>query len=221
MKKILSLSMVALLLMSISFSGCSNKPEIDFASTYVQGILDTIYLGEQSSEFLDITKVNTLSQLEEEYEKGIKAEAEYFFYYFDLTSDFANFEDELIAMYKNIYQSAEYQVQPSIKTGEIYYVDVVITPIDVIDKVVEEDLADYIESFRETSENGEFEEFTEEEYNNLYTSGIIELVQGRIQNLGYYEEQTITVEVVADSEDGLYYIHGNGLAEIDDTIIKY
>lgn len=221
MKKILTLSTMILLLISISFSGCGNEPEIDSASTYVQGILDTIYLGEQSSEFLAITKVNNPSQLEEEYENGIKAEVDYFSYYFNLDSASAAFEEELTDMYKSIYQHSKYQVQPSIKTDETFYVDVVISPIDVIYKVVEEDLASYIESFRAASENGELDGLTEEEYNNLYASGIIELVQKRIQNLGYYEDQTVTVEVVAGSEDGLYYIHDNSLAEIDAIIIKY
>ena len=221
MKKTLTLFIIALLLVSTFFSGCSNNPEIDVANIYVQGILDTIYLGQQSNDFLVITKISTLAQLGEEYENGMKTEADYFSYYFNLEAASEDFEEELMDMYKDIYQYAKYQVQTSSQIGDIYYVDVVVSPIDVIDKVVKEDLASYLEGFQFSAENGDFDELTEEEYNDVYVSGIIELVQGRIQNLGYYEDQTITVEVITDNEDGLYYIRGNSLAEIDEAMIKY
>ena len=221
MKKTITLLTIILLLVSTLFSGCGNNAETDFANIYVQGILDTIYLGQQSENFLDITKIDMLSQLSDEYENGMKAEANYFSYYFNLDSASTAFENELIDMYKDIYQYAKYQVQASSQIEDTYYVDVVVSPIDVVYKVVEEDLAGYMESFQSSAENGNFDELTEEEYNNLYVSGIIELVQGHMQNLGYYEDQTITVEVITDIEDGLYYIRGNGLAEIDEVMIKY
>ena len=221
MRNTLTRLMIAVLLLATLFAGCTKEPEIDFANIYVQGVLDTIYLGQQSKDFLDITKIGTLSQLGEEYENGMKAEADYFSYYFNLEDGAEAFEEELIDMYKAIYQHAKYEVRASSKIDATYYVDVVVSPIDVIYKVVEEDLASYIEDFEASAEDGEFDELTEEEYNNLYTSGIIELVQENLQSVGYYEDQTITVEVVENSEDGLYYIHGNGLAEIDEIIIKY
>jgi hypothetical protein len=38
---------------------------------------------------------------------------------------------------------------------------------------------------------------------------------------GYGEPVTLTLEVVQNPEDELYYIKGNGLAEIDEQIIQY
>ncbi|NCB42403.1 MAG: hypothetical protein EOM59_07255 [Clostridia bacterium] len=221
MKKTISILMMILLIVLSLFSGCGKDSEMDFANIYVQGILDTIYLGHQSKEFLDITKIDTLSQLGEEYENGMKAEADYFIYYFNLGSASEQFKEELIDMYKEIYTQAKYEVQASSETGDIYYVDVVIHPIDVIYRFVEEDLASYIESFRISTEDRDFDDLTEEEYDELYASGIIEKVQENIQDLDYYETQTITVEVALHEEDNLYYIQGNGLAEIDAAIIKY
>lgn len=221
MKKMTTLLAVALLFVSTLFSSCAKDVDTDFANIYVKGILDTIYLGQQSEDFLDITKVSTFSQLGEEFENGMKAEASYFTYYFNLSTSLESLEAELIDMYKNIYKSAKYEVSPSSLIDDVYYVDVIVSPIDVIYKVVEEDLTVYIENFKASAENGDFDNLSKEEYDELYASGIIEMVQERILTLGYDKPQTITVEVTASSEDGLFYIRGNSLAEIDKVIIKY
>lgn len=221
MKKHITLLITVLLLASILFSGCAKNEEIDFANIYVKGILDTIYLGQQSKDFLDITKIDTLAELGEEYENGMKAEANYFSYYFTLSSAAEGFEEELVDMYKDIYQHAKYQVKPSSQVEDVYYVDVLISPMDIIYKVVEEELTDYIESFKAAAENGDFDDLSKEDYDKLYADGLIAMIAERMANIGYYEEQTVTVEVTENSEDGLYYIRGNGLAEIDELIIKY
>lgn len=221
MKKRISLLAIALLVTATLLSGCNSNTEKDSANIYVKGILDTIYLGQQSNEFLDITKIDTVTQLGEEYENGMKAEASYFSYYFTLNSAAETFEKELIDMYKNIYQFSKYEVQPSSQEGDVYYVDVIVSPIDIIYKVVEEDLPAYVDGFKSSAENGDFESLSKEEYDALYARGIVQMVEDRMQNPGYDEEQTITVEVTQSSEDGLYHIRGNGLAEIDEAIIKY
>ncbi len=220
MKKRIALLLVMAMIATVTFAGCGGTTKDDFAQVYVQGILDTLYRGQYNSDFLAITNYESTDQLEKEYENGILAEADYFAYYFKVSKLTADTKTDITDLYKDLYGFSKYQVNPSTGTDGVYTVDVVISPIDVIQKVTQEDLPDYLESLRESFEDGAFEDLTEVEYEDAYALGIIALIENRMKNVGYLEDETITVQLVKD-KGGLYYIQDGDLAAIDEHIIKY
>lgn len=221
MKKRMVLLLAAALMITAAFSGCGSPAESDFAQTYVQGVLDTLYLGQYNEEFLAITDYESVDELAEDYENGILVETDYFAYYFDVALLTDATRAELADLYKEIYSFSNYQVQPSSGDENAYSVEVTISPIDVMKKVVDEDMDYYLESFQRLYDNGEFDSLTEAEYEDLYAAGIIALIRDRMADIGYLEDQTLTVSLAPSQEDGLYYIQNNGLAQIDEYIIQY
>jgi len=221
MKKQITVLLITAFIISMAFSGCTKKIVQDLPQTYVQGILDTLYLGQYNEEFLAITAPNSTDQLMQEYENGINTEVDYFAYYFNLPTLSSKSRLVLIDMYKDIYIYSKYQVKPSVNQGNVYSIDIVVSPIDIIYNVVQEYIAGYIEDMNNSQESGEFKDLTEEEYNEMYVLGIVEIVQNNIENLGYLADQTVTVRVGIDQEDGLYYIKDDDLAKIDECVIKY
>ena len=221
MKKRIALLLAVTIISMAAFAGCGSGSQKDFAAVYVQGILDTLYLGQYNSDFLALTDYESEDQLAREYENGILAETDYFAYYFNVSTLSEKTRADLQELYKEIYSFSKYKVNPSTGAEGSYDVDVVISPIDVIQKVTQEDLPDYLESLRESFEDGAFEDLTEVEYEDAYALGIIALIKDRMTDIGYLEDQTLTVHVVKDAEDGLYYVQDDGLAQIDEHIIKY
>ena len=221
MKKRIALLLAVTIISMAAFAGCGSGSQKDFAAVYVQGILDTLYLGQYNSDFLALTDYESEDQLAREYENGILAETDYFAYYFNVSTLSEKTRTDLEELYKEIYSFSKYQVNPSTGAEGSYDVNVVVSPIDVIQKVMDEDIQDYIASLQARYEDGTFEDLSEEAYEDIYVSGIIGLIKDRMTDIGYLEDQTITVHVVKDAEDGLYYVQDDGLAQIDEHIIKY
>lgn len=221
MKKRMALLLAAALMITAAFAGCGSPAEDDFARAYVQGVLDTLYLGQYNEDFLAITDYESADDLAEDYENGILVETDYFAYYFDVSLLTDETRTMLVELYKELYRFSKYQVAPSSGDESEYMVEVTISPIDVIKNVVEEDIEYYLESFQRLYDNGDFDSLTEAEYEDLYAQGIIALIQDRMADVGYLEDQTVTVSLIQDEADGLYYIQNDGLAEIDEYIIQY
>lgn len=221
MKKRMLLLLAAALMITAAFAGCGSPAEDDFAKTYVQGVLDTLYLGQYNEDFLAITDYESVDELEEDYENGILVETDYFAYYFDVSLLTDATRSRLAELYKELYSFSKYQVAPSSGDENAYTVEVTVSPIDVIKKVVDEDMDYYLESFQRLYDNGDFDSLTEAEYEDLYAQGIIALIQDRMADVGYLEDQTVTVSLAQDETDGLYYIQNDGLAQIDEYIIQY
>ncbi len=217
MKQSIKICAMILLLSSLFLTGCGPDTPPDFAQVYVRGILDTLYLGEYSEDFLSVTDTKDPAVLEAEYETGLETETNYFAYYFGIDELTDTEKEHVLDMYRELYQLARYEVHPSVAGENSYTVDVTVEPLDVISRVVAEDL-DAFAAEQKAASSGDM---TEEEYQERYVQGLVALIQAKMNEPGYHEPVTLTVEVTEDPEDGLYYLQGNGLAEIDEQIIRY
>lgn len=218
MKKTLYALFVILLLAIPALGGCGEQEAPpDFAQIYVQGILDTLYQGEYTEEFLTVTDTEDPAELEAEYLAGLDTEVNYFAYYFGIDELSESAKTDLTALYRDLYRLSRYEVLPSVPLEDDYIVDVIVEPLDVIDRVVKEDLESFAFEMKSASSYG----ITSDEYEQQYVEGLIERIREKMETPGYREPVTIKLEVVRNSDDGLYYIKGNGLAEIDEQVLRY
>lgn len=198
---------IGLLAVLCLLGGCA-PTEFD-ASRYVQGILDSTYL-ERYDDYIELTGV-TAEQAKDEFLQGLDAEADVFLQYYGIESVSQPVRDELISMYREIYQKSKYTVGEAQKTGEGYRVEVTISPIDIF-------------SISGSAVDAKINELAAQsggpERNDDLANGIIGAVRAYIPQIGYTEERTVSVLVYRD-EEGLYGLGEDDFYSLDQWIIDY
>lgn len=185
---------------------------------HLQGNLDAQYLNKYSDEYLN-SVVNTKEELEKAYDDGLDYEADYFIEYFGIVIDKCadTVKTEIKDMYKEIYSHAKYEIGDASKSGDTYLVSLTIYPIDIVQKVINEDWDAFAEAWQA---DDTLYDMTEEEFETAWAEGIIDLFKARIDSIDYLEPETISVQIVKD-DDGVYTISSNDFQRIDSLIIQY
>lgn len=185
---------------------------------HLQGNLDAQYLNKYSDEYLN-SVVNTKEELEKAYDDGLDVEADYFIEYFGIVIDKCtdSVKTEIKDMYKEIYSHAKYEVGDASKSGDTYLVSLTVYPIDIVQKVVNEDWDAFAEAWQA---DDTLYDMTEEEFETAWAEGVIGLFKARLDSIDYLEPETISVQIVKD-ESGIYTISSNDFQRIDSLIIQY
>ncbi len=222
--KVLLLTLAIILAFSLMLSGCGKEEPSDFAKTHVQGLLDGMYKGQYNKDLGEVSDV-TKEDIEDMYELNIELEAEWFVDYFELADLFEVGEvseesmDSIEEFYKKVYAKAKYEVHSSVKQDENYLIDVDVYPIDIIEKFHEEDSDKLFDDFLARIEAGEFDELSDEEVNDEFIKSMLEMLEARIEKIGYSDKETVTFTMVKDPDDGLYFVEDELMA--DAYIITY
>ena len=95
-----------------------------------------------------------------------------------------------------------------------------VYPIDIFQKVNDEDSEAFLADIQERANAGEFVNMTDDEYEVVWAQAIIDMVSARIDSIGYLDPQTISVQVVK-GEDNVYVIDDSDFNRIDSLIIAY
>lgn len=217
MKKVLALVLGAVLCLGV-LAGCGSSFS---AADLVQGNLDLIYLNKYTEDYLKSVDL-TASQADEQYEAGIAVEVDYFSTYFELVLESCDesIEPQLIEMYHQIYDHSKYEVGGVSKNGDTYLVELTVYPIDIMQKVVEEDLDGFLTTWSERISAGEIDVNDEAALETAWAQSVIDLVSARISTIGYLDAETISVQVVKN-EEGVYTIDDSDFSCIDSLIISY
>lgn len=216
MRKLRSLALVCIF--GLLFGGCSLFGSVSEADIQllVQGNLDVIYLNQPSAAYLKLVG-STEDEARQDYEDGVWTEVDSAATFFDVALEYC---DESVSqrwfdLLCNIYDSAKYQVAQPVKTDDGYTVEVTVEPIDIFKKVIEEDLADARE---ERWDNQEFS--TQEELEAAWADLILDLLEARLDSIGYLDAETVTVRVEKD-EDSYYTMNSDDFYKVDWYIIYY
>jgi len=215
----------SVVILSMLLTGCGNLFGTSFdAAKYVKGNIDSIYLGVFSKEFMDIV-VDTEAELKEQHELGLQAEAEFFMHYFDIADDALtdDMRKEIIEMYRQIYTHSRYEVGEATKSGDTYLVSVTIYPMDIMSRIVEEDVEPFMDLWIARDGAGEFDNMSIEDIERVWARDIIDLVKARINSIGYLDPQTISVQVNLNKSNGqeVWIIDDHDFSRIDAYIIAY
>ncbi len=191
------------------------------AKALVQGNLDVIYLGTYDQDYLDMVEI-TEEEAEASYNEGIENEATFFCDYFDVDWDALTAEGQqaILDMYKQIYQHSKYEVGEVTRNSDTYLVELTVYPIDIIKKFVDEDSDFFLDSWQHRLDTGEFDLYTDEEFEQAWASEIVTLISARLDNIGYLDPETISVQIAQD-DDGYYVITDNDFQRIDELMIAY
>lgn len=224
LKKVLAIALSAVLCLGL-LAGCGSSFS---ASDLVKGNLDLIYLNQYTDTYLksvDLTK----EEANQQYEDGIALEVSYFINYFSIEADYCDdsIEPQITELYHQIYDYSKYEVGGVSKNGETYLVELTVYPIDIMQKVMEEDLDAFYDQWNARLESGEFgdslESMSDEQYEAFETAwaqAVIDMVSARVASIDYLDPQTISVQVTKDSS-GVYTIDSSDFSRIDGLIISY
>ena len=106
------------------------------------------------------------------------------------------------------------------RSGDTYLVQLTVYPIDIFQKVADEDTDSFWENMQTRADAGEFADMTDEEYEVVWAQAVIDMVAARIDSIDYLDPQTISVQVVKD-DDGVYSIDTSDFNRIDSLMIAY
>ena len=216
------IALILTLVLSISvLTGCSSGISNYTAADLVQNNLDLIYLNKYTNDYLERVGL-TKNEADQEYWDGIATEVAYFADYFDIVLDSCDpsIETQITEMYNKIYSYSKYEVGNQTKNGDTYLVELTVYPIDIISQVMDNDVDAFLDEWYDLGDSGEFDEATDEEVETRWAQMVIDMVSARISSIGYLEPETISVQVVKDS-NGIYSISQNDFERIDYLIIAY
>ena len=209
--------------MIVSLSGCdelSNLIRSGFdASGYIQGILDCTYKAEYD-QYMQLTDA-TEEEAQAAYESGIDVESQTFMSYMGIDTSLVSEEtvEGIKDFYRRVYQKSSEEVKDAVKTDTSFAVEVVIDPIDIFHQAWD-DLNAFAEDFNTRYENGEFDDYTAEAYEEEYDTGVLEICNQYVDTCGYLSPVTVVVTVYPD-ENGIYGISDDDFSRLDLEIISY
>ena len=95
-------------------------------------------------------------------------------------------------------------------------IHITISPIDFLPSSGDK-LAAYVEGFDQRIDAGEFNDITKEEYERIFASELLDMLEESAKGITYREPQTITVKIQEGSS--AYYISDDDLRTIDSLIV--
>lgn len=185
------------------------------ASGYVRGVLNNIYLGDSAeyTKMVDITE----EEAAEEYKQGIEVEADFFLQYYGIGEVSDDVYQQIVDMYKTIYQQSKFEVQEAIKNGDDYNVEVLISPIDVIVNS-EEDISAAVDEFVAAADPADYPD--DLSINDALARIVVDVINGNMPELGWQDQKSIIVKVEKD-DAGYYGLSSDAISQLDQDMIAY
>lgn len=182
---------------------------------YVKSLITSNYLG-VSNEYVRLTGANE-EDAEALYLQNVTRLADNLsaFYGLNVSAD-PELAPAMVNLAKQIYSKAKFDVGKAYKDNNIYYVDVTIYPIDIINQTHPE-IVEYVENFNTAVENGDYYDYTKEEYEYEFASGLIGILAGAVEDIDYAPAEKVKVRIITTEDT--YYIGNEDFRNIDRKII--
>ena len=195
-----SARVISLALAAVLFTGCSARFD---AAAFVEDTLDARYRGVCSPELPDLT-LNTEEEITALYKAVLESEAEYFCAFFDInkTRIPVSLHDDIVKMLARILSSADFTPGEAVKTENGFSVSVAVRPLDIMQKVISEDISAFTDEWQTLADLKELEGMSVDEFETRWARGVIELVSVRIPKIGQLEAETVSVRVTKETYEG-------------------
>ena len=205
--------LVLCLALLLCLAGCGTNASNYQA--YVKSLITSNYLG-VSNEYVRLTGANE-EDAEALYLQNVTRLADNLsaFYGLDISGD-PELAPAMVNLSKQIYSKAKFDVGKAYKDNNIYYVDVTIYPIDIINQTHPE-IVEYVQKFNEAVDRGDYYDYTKEEYEYEFASGLIGILAGAVEDIDYASAEKVKVRIITTEDT--YYIGNEDFRNIDRKII--
>lgn len=203
------------LMVILSLTACGAKREERYL-TYVDSLISANYLN-ASEEY---TRTTGASQDEADamYLQNVTRLADNLesFYGLNISSD-TELAPRMVELAKRIYSKARFSTDRSYKDNNIYYVDVTIYPIDLLNQT-HEDVLNYVNDFNSRVDAGDYNNYEKEDYEHEFASGIIDILEGAVDNMSYADPVNLKIRII--QSDSNFYISNEDFRSIDMAILS-
>lgn len=218
-KKLLAVVLCAVFLAALS--GCSSIQDMlqPFkADNYVRYTLDATY----KAEFTEYCKQVHITEEEaqQNYLDGIESEIDKFAKMYSIKSIPDTLHGQLVEFYKKVYAKASYEVKAPSKKDGVYYVEVTVNPVDLF-RISYTEIQEFVNDFNNRVVAGEFNTYSDEQFEEYYAGGILDICLKNLDTSGYTEPKSTTVRVKKNDTDGVYYLVTEDLYTLYQTVIDY
>lgn len=211
--KFTALALVLVILIS-SLAGCAHKKKTAY-QTYIQNLLDVNYKG----NFEDYIKESGGKETDAVSMHGecIAYLANQLITHYSLdNAKSITINNTYQKLAEEIYSHAKYEVSEGYKKGSDYYVDIKVYPLNILNQVYDE-VFHYIDTFNKNVSAGTYNNYTKEDYEEVFAQGIADILQSKSANIEYAEPVTVSVKMIDDGE--YYYIDKDDLARLDAAML--
>lgn len=115
------------------FMLCSCTASRSQIGAYVRGTLDSVYLNENSDEYLESVG-GTAEECETQYQQYIRDEVEYFKMCMNIDEVSDATYQRMVKIFETLYAHCKYKVGEVTRSSDRFLVSVTVYPIDVISK---------------------------------------------------------------------------------------
>ncbi len=203
------------LFLILSLTGCEKREEKRYQN-YVKSLIAINYLG-ATEDYIKATGAN-----KEDADALYEANAEYLadsilsFYGIEI-SEAPDMYPKYVELAKNIYSKANYKVSKAYKSGTQYFVDVTVYPMNIFVQT-SPDVVAYVEHFNQEVAKGTYNNYTMNEYETEFSSGMLDILNEGCMNMTYGEPVTITATIITDGNT--FYIGDHDFMAIDAAMIS-
>lgn len=201
----------------------------EIAVTYVQGLLNALYLGQYDQAYLDLVS-GTKESAEAAHLTNVMAEAQLFSDFSGITgtTEEETFDkldpeisNQLMTLFQTIYSKSKFTVSnpKALENGD-YTVDVTVSPINVLqlfdtayDSVSAQFHVNYPDSFFATATPAQYDA-----YCVAYARMVLDLLRTQVEKLDYLPEQTVTFRVEKNT-NAAFTANTEDLNAVDQLII--
>ncbi len=211
--------------LSTSLSGLTGG-DIDGAA-YIQGQLDTAYLGKFDPAYLKMVNI-TEEEARETYNSGVDVEVDTFISLTNIEYPTEELQARLADIYKRIYAKSDYTVISSAQQSDgSYSVKVTVRPLDTI-QLLYDGMDEFMEDFEarhagtdvDAMTDAEFDDWYENVYDVDYQNTLADLLESLVNKTGTLEEKSIAIQIEKDTDD--YYVaNDESMHNLDALIIDY
>lgn len=196
-------------------SGCGDSNKESRFKNYIQSVITANYLG-TSDEYIKTTGANR-TDAEALYLQNANRLANNLNAYYGLAiSSDSELAPRMEEVAKQVYSRIRYDVAPARMENGIYYVDVTIYPINILNDT-HDYVTEYVGRFNKKVSAGEYNDYTREEYRHEFAAGIIDILEEGAKKLTYRDPQTVTVRIIEGKDS--YYISDDDFRAIDALVI--
>ncbi len=207
-----------LLAVCLSLLMCACSASRSEISAYVKGTLDSVYLNQNSDEYLKMID-STAEECQESYRQYVMNEVEYFNSYMDISDVSDETEQRVVKIIETLYANCKYEVGDVTIGSDRFLVSVTVYPIDVISRALDDGIADFERSYTDNASRGKYDDMSDSQIEELWAQGIISAVEANMTDIGYLDPVTFSLQVLED-DDG-YYISEDDLVRMDELVIQY